>query len=283
MAISALAATGIGLGGALLGGIAGAQGQQATQRRTIGPESGLSKYIRNDIFQPQLGQLESFADVFGLQDVQAGRQGQLDLAQMLQGLSESGGLPTAQDIQTARGSASNLLAGERASLQNSLSRAQEQSNRQAVQMGRSTNDPILQAQLRRQGIEAEREIAGRETALTQQIGSSLPFQRLQFQQQRAGVLQGIGSQASTMRSNLLNLGTNIQNMENAIRLGQQTTSFSQGGGMQGALTGALGGAGAGLGLLGGINALGGSPSYNAYGSTMGGKTSGALFYENMVP
>lgn len=240
--------------GAALGGLAGSQGEQATVRRSIGGQTQLGADI-DRMFGGQLQQLEGFANVFGEQDVQAGRQGAIDLAEMLKMLSESGGLPTQQDIATARGQAQNLLSGQRAGMANVFAAQTEQANRQAAQLGRSTNDPILQAQLRRQQIEQERELAGQETALTQQIGSSLPLQRLQFQQQRAGVLQGIGDQASALRSNLIGQGTNIQNLLNQIRLGQGTSTQQSGGGLAGALSGALGGAGAALGVVKGFKGL----------------------------
>lgn len=241
-------------GGAILGGLAGAQGQSQTSRRSIGGQTQLGRDI-DQMFGSNLETLGQFADVYGMEDVQAGRQGQLDLAAMLQQLSETGGLPSEQDIQTARGQSQNLLAGQRASMQNAFARQTAQANQQAVSMGRSTNDPILQAQMRRQQIEQERELAGQESALTQQISSSLPLQRLGFQQQRAGVLQGMGAQATTLRSNLMGLGTNVQNLQNQIRLGQGSTTMSTPGGLQGALTGAVGGLGSAVGIAGGIQKL----------------------------
>lgn len=142
-----------------------------------------------------------------------------------------------------------------------------QANRNAASLGRSTNDPILQAQLRQQQAGMQSELLGQEQAMTQEIASSLPLQRLGFQQQRTSLLSGLGSQAMSNRISLLGAGTNIQNLQNQIRLGQTSTTLHSGGGMQGALTGALGGAGAGLTAGAGIQALG---TQGGYRSLLGG-------------
>lgn len=260
---SAAAAAGAG---AVLGGIAGGQGQTATQQVKIGRQTALGSQI-DSMFGRQLNSLEDLASVFGLSDMQAGREASLDLANQLQALSEGAFLPNTQDILTARGQSQNLLAGQRAGLQNIFRGQNMQANRNAASLGRSTNDPILQAQLRQQQAGMQSELLGQEQAMTQEIASSLPLQRLGFQQQRTSLLSGLGSQAMSNRISLLGAGTNIQNLQNQIRLGQTSTTLHSGGGMQGALTGALGGAGAGLTAGAGIQALG---TQGGYRSLLGG-------------
>lgn len=269
----AIPAAAIMAGSAILGGIAGQQGQKQVVRNRIGGQTSLGRDI-DQMFGRNLNTLEDFASTFGLEDVQRGRQAQIDLANELQRMSEGAFLPSTQDINQARTQSQNLLAGQRAGLQNIFERQQDVANRQAAQMGRSTNDPILQAQLRRAQAEQESELLGQEQAMTQQIASSLPLQRLQFQQQRAGVLGGLGNQATTLRSNLLGMGTNVQNLQNQIRLGGSTRTATQGGGMQGFLTGALGGAGAGLGLASGLNSMG------AFGGSGGSSNPWATQFNN---
>lgn len=236
----------IAAGGAILGGLAGSQGETATQSKSIGSQSELGRQL-DQIFGRQMGNLEDMAGVYGQQDVAAGRQGQLDLASMLQQLSEGAFLPGTQDIMTARQQSQNLLAGQRAGMQNMFQGMEQSSARNAASLGRSTNDPILQAQLRGQQAQMSNQLMGQETAMTQEIASSLPLQRLGFQQQRASVLSGMGSQAMNNRISLLGAGTNLQNLQNQVRLGSSTVTAQQGGGLQGALTGALGGAGAAFG------------------------------------
>jgi hypothetical protein len=267
-----MVATGTALalgGGALLGGIAGALGdnKNVTQDQSshqsqdsgirLGAASNLENYAGSQI-RSNYDMLNNYMGAGpGLQDVQAGYQSQQDLASLLKQMQESGGLPGQEDIAAGNGLANNLFNARRLSLSNSFQEQMSSANQQAALMGRSMNDPILRAKLAQEQTRQSGMLAAEQNDLATQLAMNLPGQRLGFAQQRAGLLGGLASQAMANRQALLSLGQNLQANERAFRVetgerygntaNTSYTSQNQSGGTGGAISGGIAGAFAGVG------------------------------------
>lgn len=255
MAWGAVAA---GLGGALLGGILGGQKEEETSVKTL----NVKGETRQETEARKLAeeQLKSLRDLItqqgpGAQDIQAGYQSQVDFANQLQQMAQRGLLPTEADTFYANRTAGQLLAPQQVQLQQSLEDERTRVARLAGQMGRVQGDPILQAKLAQARLQGEAQLGAQQQALATNIAMQLPGQRLGLMEQAAGIRSGLASQALQNRQTLLNLGTGIQSQLQNFRLGSagSTVTTQSGGGLVGALTGAIGGAGAGLNLLTGFN------------------------------
>ena len=237
-----------GLG--LLGGLAGAQGNNSSQTttRNLAPESELEK--RGGAVA--LGQLNELEKLFGagpgMQDVQAGLTSQRDLASMLSQFAQGGFMPGQQDISQANTLAQQLFQGQQVGLNQAFDTQRQQASRNAARMGRSGIDPVLQNQLMQGQARQQTQLNADIGSYATQYAQSLPQQRLGFAQQLAGVNQGLASQAMANRQALLGLGSQLRGQEQNFRAGTATTtqSTSGGGGFMGGLTGALGGVSAGL-------------------------------------
>lgn len=230
-----------------MGAMAGREQDKVTQGTEVGAQTGLGADL-DRMLRGMLPQLQDISSVYGVKDVKASRKANLDLAEMLKRMANGEFLPSGQDFLTARAQSQDLLAGQRMGMQNAFQNQMVQANRNAASMGRSTNDPILQAQLRNSQMQMQNELLGQETALTREIASSLPMQRLQYTSQRAGVLGDMADQASNLRMSLMGMGTNLQNLNNQMRIAGSTTTNLSGGGMKGMLTG--GAAGMSMGMTG---------------------------------
>ncbi len=233
---------------AVVGGIAGSQGERASQSTNgrsnvfLAPESELGKAAKD----AQLTNLKSFqglVDAGANQgDVGSAAGSQRSLADLLDSFSKGGFMPTEQDTAQATHLADQLLAP-------SFRQQGIDANRMAAKMGRPINDPILQAKLRT--AEADQ----RGTFIAQQA-QQLPLQRLGFATQLSDVRNNLASQAMSNRQAILGIGGNILGQEQNMQLGAASrTNDSQvnqqsGGGFGGFLTGAIGGAGAGKKLMG---------------------------------
>lgn len=242
-------------GAALAGGIAGAKGQKKTSTQTSGmnlaPESALEA-LGGQVSQEQLQGLRQLLGAGpGEQDVAAGTSAGRDLASMLQQYAQGGFMPGESDIQAAQKFAGGAFAGQQAALSQQFQDQQTEARRMAAQLNRPINDPILQAKLAQSQMRQQQLLEGEKTSLATQFAQQLPGQRLGFAQQRAELLGGLASQALANRSNLLSLGSQLQaqgqnfRMNTAERYG--TSTSKEGGGLMGALSGAIGGASLGAG------------------------------------
>jgi hypothetical protein len=240
----------LGIGGALLGGIAGAQGNRSNQtsRVELAPESELERQ-GGATSLAQLTELERLLGYGpGQQDVQAGVQSQRGLADLLAQFSQGGFLPGQQDIQGSQQLAQQLFAGQQEGLNQAFEQQRRQASRNAARMGRGAIDPVLTNMLAQGQTQQQSQLNANIGSFAAQRAQELPLQRLQFAQQLAQVNAGLATQAMQNRQAILGLGSQLRGQEQNFRLGTatRTTEQSGGGGFGGFLAGALGGASAGL-------------------------------------
>jgi hypothetical protein len=140
----------LGAAGAILGGIAGAQGDKSSQSMqvNVAPETALEKQIN-----PALGQnFSALQDLInagpGQQDVTNSLNSQRALADLLKQLQQTGGMPTAQDTQFANQYTNDIFAPQQMQMQQAFQDQQRMGNRQAAMMGRGPGDPISAEQAR---------------------------------------------------------------------------------------------------------------------------------------
>ena len=251
MAVSTAVALG---GAALLGAFGGSQGSKSTSKKQLGSASE-SEREGGRVATNQLQQLEQLINEYGPggDDVKANQQAQQDLIARLNKMAQSGGLPNAQQQQQGRDMAAQQLAPERIAMKQLIERQQVESARRAGQLGRAGNDPILQAKMAQFSAQAEERFGARQSALGSQFANAMPDRQLGFQVQAAQIQSGLASQALSNRSALLGLGSNLQSGGQGFRASTATTTNSSGGGFAGAVTGALGGLGAGANVMSAFN------------------------------
>lgn len=201
----------------------------------------------------------------GERDVTAGLDAQRGLADMLGEMSKTGGLPGQQDIEQANTLAGGLFNARRTALDQSFTDQSTEANRLAARLGRSTNDPILQAKLRTGFMRQKDLLQAEQSDYGNQLALSLPNQRLSYASGRADVLGGLASQAFQNRAAILSMGSQLGGAERQFRIatGTQVGKGEQksGGGVAGAISGGIAGAGAGMsmmGLFGGSGSTGGN-------------------------
>jgi hypothetical protein len=185
-----------------------------------------------------------------------------------------------RDINQAQQYASNLYAPDRAALEQSFRDQTVDSNRLAASLGRSTNDPILQAKLRTGFMDQMSTLNARQTASAQEIAFQLPQQRMAGAQLQGAFLgsqlgtlnnyssigaqrvsafgtgynaeQAVRDQATQNRMTLFNLGNQLQQEGQNFRLasaGRTTTGYNQGSTFD-TLGKVAGLASAGMGMMG---------------------------------
>lgn len=249
------------VGGAVIGGVAGSQKDvvETERRRLLGAPSDLEK-LGLQVQQEELGTLRDFVSQGPSgDDLQASLTAQRGLAARFGELSETGLLPTSQDITRTSGIAQQIFAPEQTALEQFFRRQETEAQRTSARLGRPVNDPILQSKLRTGFLEQQALLGARTGSFAAQLALQQPQQRLSLQQAQASVLGGLASQALQNRQTLLGLGQQIANSERNFRLqsapeiGRQTSGGGLKGGLLGGLSGAatLGGAAAGFGGGGG--------------------------------
>jgi hypothetical protein len=145
--------------------------------------------------------------------------------------------------------AEQQFAGQRQALAQSIQDQMAVANRAASSAGRSTNDPILRARL---GAEAMRQSAAmnaQQSSAAMDLGRQSTMDMLSLQGQRVNTLQGLAEQAFAGQQNLFGMGQNLFGMD----MGAAQYENSRGGGLKGAITGGITGAGAGLQLATGFS------------------------------
>jgi hypothetical protein len=239
-------------GAALAGGIAGSQGKKQTQTRQLGAETDFEKQGG----KAALDQLKQLQMLIGSpeqdkSDIDAARSSQQDFIKRLQQLAQSGGLPSAQDMEFGQ----QMVAPQRVAMNQALQQQQIEQQRMAGQMGRSGSDPIMMAklaQLRQQGEERLGAQAG-------QYALGNVDRTLNFQGQATQLQSGLASQALANRQALLSAGSQLWGQGANFRTGNASITTSTPGGFAGAVSGAIGGASAGMSLF---NAFGGGGGTN---------------------
>jgi len=257
------------IGGALLGSIAGSQKDRSSQSQTSYTDAGAAtqeEKLATAAVSKNFQDLQRMADLGpGDKDVTAGLESQRSLAAMLEQYSKGGYAPTSQDVSLA----GQMLAPQQLALQQNLKQIQEQASRQQALSGRGPTDFVFQNRLNRNQLDLTQQLAAQQS----QLAAQQPFQRLDFAQNLAQIRSGLASQAMQNRQAIMGLGSQIQAAERNFRLGTATRTGNQstesGGGLKGAISGALGGAGAAFGLMNSFGGLGGKtgPSMDVAGGT----------------
>lgn len=209
--------------------------------------------------QQQFEQLTKFVEAgAGESDIAASVKAQRDLA-AAQGAP--GALdPTEQDIGFAGGIAKSLFGEERLRQEQGFERQGQETAQLAAQLGRATDDPILQAKLRGTFMQEQAALGARQGALSTQIALMRPEQRLALQQQQAETLGGLANQAFQNRTAILGLGSGLQGAEREFRLARatqtnETTSSPGALSILGAVAGGVGTLFSGAGAVAGAGGL----------------------------
>jgi len=282
MAIATGTALAMG-GAALAGGIAGSMKDKKETSQTstinIGPETNAEREARllaADKFA-ELNKVSetAFSEKQTRDYLQQSLSAQTDLAGFFKQLSESGGLPNAQDVAQAGGFAEQIYNPQKVALQQS---AEDQANEYAklqARLGRGPVDPILQAKLRTGLMRQTASLEADKGAFASNLALQLPGQRLQYAQGGASILKDLASQAFQNRAMLFEMGSGVQQAERNFRLQSagQTVSGTElsGGGLKGGILGGLAGAQTGAGLA---SAFGGFSGGAVPGATASGGVSG---------
>lgn len=252
--ILAFVGAALALGGGLLGGIAGAAGnkQESTSGLNMGAASGLENSAGGGLSK-DYASLRSMFDQGGPNagDYSKGTQAQRDFAAMLGQYSKSGGLPGQGDLDTANVFAQRAFDPQRVQMQQGFEDQKVEASRLSASLGRSVDDPILQAKLRSEMMRQQSSLGAQQGAFANQMALQLPGQRLGYAGQQAGVLDDIGQRASANRQLLMSLGSQILGNERAFRMNtaERWGEQKSGGGIEGAMNGALGGMGAGMSMF----------------------------------
>lgn len=253
---TALAIGGAIAGGALLGGAAGAQKKK--QNSSSGLNLAEASALEQKASRVQNSQFSDLENILysnpnqDRQDYQTGLNSQKDLARMLGEYSKSGGLPSQADINSANQVTGNLFAQRQTELDQVFQDQNTEAERLAARLGRPVNDPIIQAKLRTGFIRQQDLLNAEKQGASQNLALQLPNQRLGYAQNQATLLDAIGQRAIDNRNFLIGLGSNLAGSERNWRLqtAEQWGKQSSGGGLGGALSGMIGGAGAGMGMMG---------------------------------
>lgn len=254
------AATAIAIGGALLGGLGGAQGTPSSSSSSSSSGINLSPATQAEQnatsgINSDYSSLRSMADQGpGSKDVGAAYGQTNALASMLSDYSKTGGAASQQDILQAQDSAKLQFAPQQVALNQSFTEEKQRAAQLAAQLGRPVNDPYIQAQLGKERMNNQQMIAANQGAYVNQQSQQNSLNRLGYTQQLTDVKNSLASQAMSNRQALLSIGQGIQTNERNFRLstgtrwGNQQQSVSSGGGLGGAISGAIGGAGIGMGI-----------------------------------
>lgn len=252
--------TALGLGIAGLGALAGAQGKNSTQTESV--DAGNPSFNENLGSQGMMSAYSQLQGMMGAgpgqQDVAASTDASRGFAQMLQQYAQNGAGPSQGDINQGNTLAASVFAPQQTALQQSFVDQGVQADRQSALMGRSINDPILQAKLRTEQMRQSAMLGSQQGSFATQYAMQQPMQRLGFAQQNAQVLGGLATQAMANRQSLAAMGAGIMGNERQYRLqtASRTQSQQSGGGLAGAISGGLGGLASGMNLMNGMGAGG---------------------------
>lgn len=281
MSVGVGGAIAIGGGLALGGGLAGYLGDQNSQTNTSGLRPGslsqLGQMSQADL-QRNLEMLGGYTNAgAGMNDISGAASSQRSLADLFNQYSQNGGMPTQSQIGQAQGYAQSIFDPQRLALQQSYQTAQTDTGRLAGQLGRSVDDPILNAKLQLGHMQQRQQLESQQGAFGSQMALQMPGRSLEYASQANQLRQQLASQAFSNRYQLAGLGSNIfSNAQNyQLATAQHYGDMSQqiGGGWGGALKGFIGGAGGGFGAMSKLGAFGGGGG-GLGGGGMGGWAGG---------
>lgn len=254
-------------GGAVLGGIAGAMSSG-----DLGPMSQLGVNAQQYSTDALNGYASLAAAGPGIGDYTKGIQSQRDLASTYGNLASSAS--GMYNFGAGNQLANQAFAGQREALQQSFAQQLQQANNAASRAGRSSNDPILRARLAQAQTQQSAQLAANQSSAAVGFARQSVADQLSGLGQQTQLLAGLGNQALSNQSNLFNMSQGALQNERNYGLQVAQNERAAGGGLKGAITGALGGASAGLqaaqGFGGGSkNPMGGGGGMDAAGGTTG--------------
>lgn len=227
--------------GAALGFLAGSQKQGQSQSVQLAPPSA-SELAGEQAVVSNLPILQQLINAgANQQDVTAGLGAQRSLGDLLAQYAQGGFLPSQQDFTTAQGFATSAFAPQQTAINQQFEQQQQRVAQLSAQLGRPVNDPILQAKLSQERMQAQERLGAQQSAFVSDFAQNLPMQRLQFTGQLADVRSQLASQAMANRQALIGLGSQLQAQGQQFRAGTASRSVEGGGGLLGGITGALGG------------------------------------------
>lgn len=261
----------LGIGGALLGGIAGSQGRDKSETTTRNlAAASKEETAAGQTAYDNLNQLQDLVNAGpGQEQVANGLSAQNQLAAMLQQYMQSGGVPTQAQTGQANQYAQQAFQGQQNSLNNTFEDQRIASSRNSARMGRSSIDPVLQNKLLQEQSRQQGQLAADQGSFASQYAQQIGQNQLGYANQFAQVQSGLASQAMANRQALLGLGSQLRDSDRNFRAGTATTTTSQagGGGLAGAITGIIGGAGAGMGAASSFKAFSGDAAQMGGGSS----------------
>jgi len=250
-------------GGAAIGAIAGSQKNVTDQSSTSGLILDPASQQETKARDTMMGAFDQYGNMVnagpGQSDVSNAYSNNQSLAAMLGQYAKGGYNPTDSDISGANSLFAKLFQPQQTALNQSFDTQNQNFNKQAALMGRDPNDPVFRSKLAYQQSRDQQLLSAQQNSAAQQYAMQQPFQRLNFAQQQNGVLNGLATQAMANRQALASMGQGIMNSERQFRLlsaGKWSDSQqSSGGGLQGALNGAMAGMGTGAKLASGFGSM----------------------------
>lgn len=250
-------------GGALLGGIAGSQKKEEDQTSSSGLNLAPASALENQASGVVGNSLTDYGNMVnagpGQSDVSNAYTNNQSLATMLGQYAQGGFMPNSSQITAANGLGTQLFQGQQTALNQSFQTQNQNYNSQAALMGRDPNDPVMRAKLAYQQTQAQQQLSANQGAWSTQYALSMPQQQLGYAQQQNSLLNGLASQAMQNRQALMSMGSGIMNDERNFRAqtASKWTNASQtsGGGLGGALNGAMAGMGTGAKLASGFGSM----------------------------
>ena len=237
---------------AIIGAVQGAQGQNQSgnTNRTAGP-AGSSGLLGAGAVSNNMPSLQNLVNAGpGQESVLNSNVANAQLADMFKRYSQQGGnLPTEADNATGQQFAQQQFAPQQTAQDQQFIQEQQRAKQLAAQMGRPSNDPIIQARLSQERMQSQERLGAQQGAFASQFAMQQPQQRLDYAGQLAQLHSGLASQAMQNRQALIGLGSQLQGQDNSFRaaMGSSSSNQSSGGGLAGALAGGLAGYGAGQG------------------------------------
>lgn len=207
-----------------------------TNYTNLGAFSDVGKTSQNQM-QEQLALLLGVAnqapgqtpDQMNQSDIQAGQSAQRNFASFL---GQQSFIPGQQQMQAGRRFANDAFAPQEQALQQQYQQQVASANKQATRLGRSANDPFLQAQLRRQVMSDQGSLQAQKTQFSSQFAQDLLGKQIGAQGQQADILSQLGGQqAATNQQTFANRQTGQQNqlanLVNSYNMAQQQYQFER--------------------------------------------------------
>lgn len=189
----------------------------------------------------------------GEQDVMASLGASRDYANTLQNIASSN--QGMYDMQRGNMLAAQQFGGQRNAMNQAFQDQMMQANRAASSAGRSSNDPILRARLAQDQTRQMAQMQADQSAAAMNLGRQSTTDMLSLQGSRVNTLAGLSQQAFGNQQNVFGMGQQLSQSEWSRALGKASYEQSQGGGFLGGLTGAMGGAAAGLNMAQGMGQM----------------------------